>query len=45
VRLPGAVGRAYRAGDNLAAPTAHRGRRTWQSFLAQRADATPFTSR
>jgi uncharacterized protein YbjT (DUF2867 family) len=33
VRLPGAVGRAYRAGDNLAGPDAARGTRTWAEFL------------
>ncbi|WP_382310064.1 SDR family oxidoreductase [Herbiconiux sp. UC225_62] len=37
IRLPGAVGRAYRAGDNLAAPSAQRGLITWQSFLTRRA--------
>jgi len=35
IRLPGGIGRAYRAGDNLAAPTAQRGARTWQDFLDQ----------
>lgn len=39
--LPGAVGRAYRAGDNLADATAVRGRRTWADFLGeQRAAAS-----
>ena len=33
IRLPGAVGRAYRAGDNLAGGDAQRGRRTWEEFL------------
>lgn len=35
IRLPGRVGRAYRAGDNLAAPNAQRGTGTWQHFLNQ----------
>jgi uncharacterized protein YbjT (DUF2867 family) len=43
IRLPGAVGRAYRAGDNLAGEGADRGTRTWRSFLmdaeASNADA------
>ncbi|MCS5736099.1 SDR family oxidoreductase [Herbiconiux daphne] len=34
VRLPGAVGRAYRAGDNLADESADRGRRTWAQSLS-----------
>ena len=34
VRLPGAVGRAYRAGENLAGPGARRGGGTWAEFLA-----------
>ncbi|MCS5718025.1 NAD(P)H-binding protein [Herbiconiux sp. CPCC 205763] len=36
VRLPGAVGRAYRAGDNLADTDTERGHRTWSDFLAER---------
>ncbi|KRC59264.1 NmrA family transcriptional regulator [Agromyces sp. Root81] len=36
IRLPGAVGRAYRAGDNLAGEGADRGTRTWRSFLMER---------
>lgn len=36
VRLPGAIGRAYRAGDNLAGPDAQRGVRSWAQFLEQR---------
>ena len=36
IRIPGAVGRAYRAGANLADDGAQRGRRTWQEFLAAR---------
>lgn len=39
VRLPGAVGRAYRAGDNLAGPDARRGGRTWAEYLAAEAAA------
>ena len=34
IRIPGAVGRAYRAGENLAGDGAERGRLTWQEFLA-----------
>lgn len=34
VRLPGAVGRAYREGRNLAASDADRGARTWGEYLA-----------
>ena len=37
VRLPGAVGRAYRAGDNLAAAGADRGHGTWRQFLEAQA--------
>ncbi|HWV50680.1 MAG TPA: NAD(P)H-binding protein [Microbacterium sp.] len=33
-RLPGAVGRAYRGGDNLAQDAAMRGVVTWDEFLA-----------
>jgi uncharacterized protein YbjT (DUF2867 family) len=36
VRLPGAIGRAYRAGDNLADDSAQRGTRTWGAFIAER---------
>jgi len=36
VRLPGKVGRAYRAGENLNLD-AVAGRRTWEEFLAERA--------
>ncbi|MFD8751287.1 SDR family oxidoreductase [Kitasatospora sp. NPDC059577] len=36
VRVPGKVGRAYRAGDNLAPAGAEHGRRTWEEFLAER---------
>jgi uncharacterized protein YbjT (DUF2867 family) len=39
VRMPGKVGRAYRAGDNLNLQAA-RGERTWEEFLAQRLPAT-----
>lgn len=34
VHIPGAVGRAYRAGDNLASGDAQRGTGTWSQFLA-----------
>lgn len=36
IRLPGVIGRAYRAGDNLAGPGAQRGVRTWAEFLTER---------
>ncbi|MBH1933524.1 NAD(P)H-binding protein [Streptomyces sp. AV19] len=36
VRLPGRVGRAYRAGANLALDGADRGGRTWEAFLEER---------
>jgi uncharacterized protein YbjT (DUF2867 family) len=36
IRIPGSVGRAYRAGDNLAGAGAQRGERTWQQFLRER---------
>jgi len=42
VPLPGAVGRAYRAGDNLAGPGATRGTRTWAEFVR---DLAPSESR
>ncbi|WP_167131784.1 SDR family oxidoreductase [Paramicrobacterium chengjingii] len=34
VRIPGAVGRAYRAGDNLAGAGAQKGQRGWSQFLS-----------
>ncbi|MFC4555293.1 SDR family oxidoreductase [Georgenia faecalis] len=37
VPLPGAAGRAYRRGLNLAGADAQRGRRTWAAVLADRA--------
>ncbi|WP_117212840.1 SDR family oxidoreductase [Allorhizocola rhizosphaerae] len=40
VRLPGKVGRAYRAGDNLRLSGATLGTRTWEEFLAESAAAT-----
>ena len=40
VRMPGAVGRAYRDGANLAGSDAQRGRVTWSEFLAAQG-ATP----
>jgi uncharacterized protein YbjT (DUF2867 family) len=36
VRIPGKVGRAYRAGDNLARGGAMVGKRTWEDFLTER---------
>ncbi|MFE5585726.1 SDR family oxidoreductase [Kitasatospora sp. NPDC056531] len=36
VRVPGKVGRAYRAGANLTLAGAERGRRTWEEFLSER---------
>ncbi|RKT10951.1 uncharacterized protein YbjT (DUF2867 family) [Streptomyces sp. 1114.5] len=36
VRVPGKVGRAYRAGENLTLAGAELGRRTWEEFLAER---------
>lgn len=36
IRIPGAVGRAYRAGDNLSGDAAARGRQSWEEFLAAR---------
>lgn len=38
VRIPGRAGPAYRAGENLAAPGACVGERTWEEFLAERMD-------
>nr|WP_157119832.1 NAD(P)H-binding protein [Nocardia xishanensis] len=35
VRIPGKVGRAYRAGANLNLDTANRGKRTWAEFLEE----------
>lgn len=35
IRLPGGIGRAYRAGENLAGADADRGHRTWARFLDQ----------
>ncbi|WP_338057953.1 Rossmann-fold NAD(P)-binding domain-containing protein [Streptomyces dangxiongensis] len=37
VRIPGPVGRACRAGENLAAEDASTGQRTWEAFLSERA--------
>jgi uncharacterized protein YbjT (DUF2867 family) len=34
MRIPGKIGRAYRAGDNLAGDDALQGSRTWREFLA-----------
>lgn len=38
LRIPGAAGRAYRAGDNLAPPGGDPGTGTWEEFLARRCD-------
>lgn len=40
IRIPGSVGRAYRAGDNLARGDAERGSQRWSDFLRERATAT-----
>jgi uncharacterized protein YbjT (DUF2867 family) len=37
IRMPGAIGRAYRTGENLAGASAQRGARTWAEFLAEAA--------
>lgn len=37
LHIPGAVGRAYRAGDNLAGAVVQRGHETWAEYLAGRA--------
>ncbi|MFC5145709.1 hypothetical protein [Streptomyces aureoversilis] len=39
VRMPGKVGRAYRAGDNLTLEGAAVGERTWEDFLTERLGA------
>ncbi|MHA7278248.1 hypothetical protein ACX80H_00655 [Arthrobacter sp. MDT2-2] len=39
IRIPGAIGRAYRAGANLAGPGAQRGVRSWVEFLAEQGGA------
>jgi uncharacterized protein YbjT (DUF2867 family) len=36
IRIPGKVGHAYRAGENLSLDGADVGRRTWEDFLAAR---------
>ncbi|GGR26882.1 NAD(P)H-binding protein [Streptomyces netropsis] len=36
MRMPGKVGRAYRAGENLSFEGATVGKRTWEDFLAER---------
>lgn len=38
VRIPGKIGRAYRAGNNLAGNDALRGNQTWREFLATSTD-------
>ena len=44
IRLPGAIGRAYRAGENLAGPGAQRGVRSWAEFLAEQSAAAQTAS-
>jgi len=39
VRIPGAIGRAYRAADNLAGEHVQRGTRTWRQFVSELAAA------
>jgi uncharacterized protein YbjT (DUF2867 family) len=39
VRIPGKVGRAYRAGANLSLDGAETGQRTWEDYLAERVPA------
>jgi uncharacterized protein YbjT (DUF2867 family) len=34
IRIPGAIGRAYRAGDNLSAAPVQRGERGWHDFVS-----------
>ena len=36
IRMPGKVGRANRAGENLSLEAADVGKRTWEDFLAER---------
>jgi hypothetical protein len=36
LRIPGAIGRAYRSGENLAAADARRSGVTWSDYLAAR---------
>jgi uncharacterized protein YbjT (DUF2867 family) len=40
IRMPGAVGRAYRAGENLGGEGTQRGTRTWREFLSEREAVT-----
>lgn len=40
IRIPGAIGRAYRAGENIAGEGAERGSQTWREFLEARETAT-----
>jgi uncharacterized protein YbjT (DUF2867 family) len=39
IHIPGAVGRAYRAGEHLTLNGADLGKRTWEEFLAERVPA------
>lgn len=34
IRIPGAIGRAYRAGDNLSIELVHRGEHSWHEFVS-----------
>lgn len=45
ISLPGAVGRAYRAGDNLAEGVVVRAQLTWEEFLTASAAASPSPAR
>ena len=45
IPVPGAVGRAYRAGDNLADASAQRGRRTWADFVSELAESAATAGR
>lgn len=38
IRVPGKIGKAYRAGDNLSLTGTTTGHRTWESFLAEHLD-------
>jgi hypothetical protein len=39
--IPGAIGRAYRAGDNLSRGPVVRGIHTWEDYLSRRVVTTP----
>ncbi|MBT2586334.1 SDR family oxidoreductase [Arthrobacter sp. ISL-95] len=44
IRLPGAIGRAYRAGENLTGPGAQRMMSSWAEFLAEQSAAAQTAS-